>query len=139
MNAEDIFKSRLIDFVRSMITTRCNRRRLVGCNECKKTIDLPKGMYHCAECKYDICPECSGHNQREKQKEEAKQLALGLNLPGRAAEEQKAKEEKAKEEVDIKEDELSSSPVKNEMEELEKAVEEKAVEEKPKEETVDAH
>ena len=116
MDAMDIRKSTLKEFMRRMILTRCNRRSKVSCNSCKKEIDLRKGLYHCAICQHDECSECSGHNLREKQKEEAKKLALGLNLPGKAAE-----EEKAKEEAEIKE-------LEQEVKETEKPEEEQKVE-----------
>jgi hypothetical protein len=34
-----------------------------NCNKCKQNIDLKKGFYNCMKCRYDLCLECSGHNE----------------------------------------------------------------------------
>ena len=33
------------------------------CDMCKKPIDTKNGFYNCMKCKYDLCLDCSGHNE----------------------------------------------------------------------------
>ena len=58
------------------------------CDKCGGFIDTTKGFYNCSKCKYDLCLECSGHNQsikeqteakEKKEAEEKKQLLFGPN------------------------------------------------------------
>ena len=43
------------------------KKQLIGnayaCNKCKKNIDTKKGFYNCMKCRYDLCLDCSGHNE----------------------------------------------------------------------------
>lgn len=69
-----------VNFVKEMWRTKCNKIKRATCDICKNQINIPKGLYHCKECRYDECPECSGYNKIQEQREKAKKLALGLKL-----------------------------------------------------------
>ena len=67
-------------------TMQLTKRRIYGpnvnveCNRCEKVIqtrngsrkwtnDMKKGFYHCSECKWDLCLECTQGDENESEKQ----------------------------------------------------------------------